>query len=133
MESGPPCSYPDGNQGALYRVRQRPQHSTRDTRVNTVGSLLAGFGQPVNPTPLAQGHDLAQFNPNHASAALTDGVVVPNRVLPLRTGAGQQGQGQQGGGPGILLNGQNSCFAAASLTFVIGIEVINAQLTKNNH
>ena len=126
MESGPPCSYPEGNQGALYRVRQRPQHSTRDTRVNTVGSLLAGFGQPANPTPLAPGHDLAQFDPNHASASLTDGVAVPNRVRPLRTGVLQGQQQQQGPGPGIMLNGINSCFASASITFVSGMEVINS-------
>ena len=132
MESGPPCSYPDGNQGVLYRVGQRPQHSTRDTRVNTVGSLLAGFGRPGNPTPLAQGHDLAQFDPNHAPAALTYGVTVPNRVRAI-IGGGQNQQQQQGPSPGIMLNGINSCFAAAAISFVNGIEVINSLLIMISH
>ena len=123
VKSGPPCAYPSGNQAVLYRVPPRPQHSTGDSRTNTVGSLLAGFGLPANPTPLGPAHDLQQFDPNHASAALTDGVTVPNRVVPFRTGRhGQQNQ-QQAGGPGVMLNGDNSCFWAATFTFLCGLEM----------
>ena len=124
VESGPPCAYPSGNQAVLYRVPPRPQHSTRNSRTNTVGSLLAGFGKPQNPTALGPAHDLPRFDPNHASAVLTDGVPVPDRVAPNQTGRHHQHQHQQqAGGPGVMLNGVNACFVAAAFTFLCGLEL----------
>ena len=125
MESGPPSAYPGGDQAALYRLAPRPQHATPDPRVNVVRSLLVGFGQLANPVPLLPGHDMAAFDPNHAAAALTNGVIVPNTVLPRRTLVRRQRQQQQqlAGAPGVMLNGLNSCFAASAFTFLCGIQV----------
>jgi hypothetical protein len=132
VESGPPAAYPGGNQAALYRVPARPQHATRDTRGYT--GLLAGFGQPANPVQLLPGHDLAAFDPNHAAAALVNGVTVPNTVLPRRTLLQQQQQQQQlAGAPGVLLNGVNSCFAASAITFLCSMQVTNILSTLVIH
>ena len=127
-QSGPPTSYPQGNRAQLYRVPARPQHATRDTRENTLGSLLEGFGQPSPNTALAPGHDQGLFNPMHAVRNLNAGVTVP---IPLNTRRGQHQQQiqnvqvvQPNAGPKAMLNGPNACFAAAGFVFVVGLEVL---------
>ena len=115
-----PCAYPAGGQAQLYRVRPRPQHATRNTRANTLGTRLAGYGQPLPSTSLAPGHDQDMFAPLLRAANLVQGqeLTIPG----TNQGRGGGGGGQQGG-PKAMLNGLQGCFAAAAFLFVERTEV----------
>ena len=103
-------------------MQAAPQRAFPDTRVNTLGSLLEGYGQPLPATPLAPGHDQDLFDPQHRAANLTGSAVVVNTTRNGRGGrAGQQQQ--QLGAPSGMLNGPNYCFAGAGLLVLIQGEV----------
>jgi hypothetical protein len=125
-------AYPAGGPAQLYRVQPRPAHLTRDTRTNTWHSFLANYGQPGAATPLAPGHDQALFNPVHAVGNLQPGgglnIVVAGRRI--NQGRNQRNQQQQQGGPAVLSNGNNGCFAAAGITFFAALEVMISTLAS---
>ena len=113
---------PHGARPSLYQVQAAPQRAFPDTRVNTLGSLLEGYGQPLPATPLAPGHDQDLFDPQHRAANLTGSAVVVNTTRNGRGGrAGQQQQ--QLGAPSGMLNGPNYCFAGAGLLVLLQGEV----------
>ena len=129
QHSGPPTAYPQGNQAQLYRVPPRPQHLTRDTRENTLGSLLQGYGRlPAGPLPA--GHDQAYFNPSHNSNNLVYGgsVII---TQPTSQNQGQQGQQGQQGAPKAMLNGHNYCYAASAFLILESMEV-KEDIANNN-
>jgi hypothetical protein len=121
MLSGTPLAYPSGGQAQLYRVQPRPVPTTRPTRRNTFDSLLANYGLPAAGAPLQAGHDQGLFNPLHASANLQFGGGLPIVVAGRRNNL-PRNQNQQGG-PGVLANGNNACFAAAGIAFITALEV----------
>ena len=129
LHSGPPAAHP-GNLHQLYSVPQQPQPVFSSTRSHTTGDLLEGFGQPLPPT-LAAGHDAGSFDPSMAASNLAN-----LDLDQLRQDINQQGhqgsrqqqgrqqqqqrqrrqqqQQQQNQPPGLLSNGNNLCYAAAS-------------------
>jgi hypothetical protein len=122
--------YPSGGQAMVYRVQPRPRAATRNTRENTFGSLLVGYGQTVTAAPLAAGHDQHLFDPRHAARNLQWGgglaIILATR---RRRNLGRQLhhlQQQHNGpaGPAVCSNGQNACFAASSIAFLTASEVI---------
>ena len=110
----------------MYRVPSRPRHVFRNPRVNTIGSLLIGFGQTAPVTPLVAGHDQELFNPEHSVARLQNGVLINDPAHYVHHRRQRQGvvQQQQLAGPSSMLNSRNACFAAAVFVFLVRIEVI---------
>ena len=49
IHSGPPCTYPQGNQGMLYQIRGRPQAMFPNSRIHTLGDLLLLVVGPFCP------------------------------------------------------------------------------------
>ena len=116
----------------MYMVPTRPRMAFGNTRVNTLGSLLIGFGQTVPVTPLEAGHDQELFNPAHSVASLQNGVTIeiPTNYVHHH-GRGQRVvQQHQQAGPSPMLNGNNSCFAAAAFVFLYRIEVILIKMAQ---
>jgi hypothetical protein len=126
MLSGTPMEYPSGGQAMVYRVQPRPRAVTRNTRENTFGSFLVGYGQPANAAPLPAGHDQHLFAARHAAANLQwgGGLAI---IVAARQGRNLGRQlnllQQQQNGPAVCSNGRNACFAAASIAFLTATEV----------
>ena len=108
-------------QQQLYTVPPQPQRAFKDSRVNTMGSLCDGYGQPGPATPLAPGHDQQLFDPMYSVAGLRQGGGVVPPPQP-RNNRGQQNQ-QQVAGLKLLLVGANECFARAAFQFLVPLEV----------
>ena len=75
--------------------------------------------------------------PAYRVANLTGAAVVPRLQTTGQGGSrgrggsrrGGRGQNQQAAGISVMLNGPNTCYAAASITFVTALEVTNWPLT----
>ena len=116
-------------QQQLYTVPPRQPRATKDSRVNTMGSLWDSYGQADPAVPLAPGHDQQLFDPQYSLASIRQGgwVVPP----PARNNRGQHNQNLNQhnniAGLKLLLVGRNECYARAALQFLVPLEVI-AQL-----
>ena len=114
-------------QQQLHVVPARPQRSTQDSRLNTMTSLCASYGQPDPATPLAPGHDQQLFDPQFSVASLRQGGwVVPAPRHTPRNNRGQQNENQQHNniaGLKLLLVGRNECYARAAVQFMVPLEV----------
>ena len=85
QNSGPPSTYQLGlTIEEHYRMPSRPQRSTKNSRINTLGSLYAGNGQPNPSTPLAPGHDQGLFNPHFSVESVRQGRVLMSPIQPAR-------------------------------------------------
>ena len=124
IHSGPASDYSPGGQQKLYWVPPQPLRATRDTRRNTMGSLLEGYNQPLPTTPLSPGHDQDLFDPQYGVANLQraggDG-------MAPRGGRGRAGSGRQLNNQipavSIMFNGNSCCFAVAAFLFLVAAEV----------
>ena len=116
------------SQEQLHTVQPPPQRATKDSRVNTLGSLYAGYGQPGPAAPLVPGHDQELFDPQYSVASLRrGGVVIPQPAGRRNRGQQNQNQNQQhnnAAGLKLLLVGVNECYARAAFQFLVPLEVI---------
>ena len=120
--SGPQTVYPPEGQSQLYRVRPQPQAATRNTRVNTLGSRLAGYGNTPTTIPLAPGHDQALFNPMYRADNLAQGSVLDIPNIDRNNEIRQQNLPHPIG-PKPILNGLQGCYAAAVFLYLEKIKV----------
>ena len=132
--SGVPAAYPGGSQARLWQLTPQAQRSTRETRQHTLFDLIGQYLQPAVPLPA--GHDVGLFVPAYRVANLTGAAVVPRLQTTGQGGSRGTGRGGgRGGGRGqaigisLMLNGPNTCYAAASITFVTALQVNNWPLT----
>lgn len=111
----------------------RPQRSTKNSRINTLGSLYVGNGQPNPSTLLAPGHDQGLFNPHFSVESVRQGRVLMSPMQPaMRIHREHQQQYIQQentsqhntiAGLKLLLVGTNDCYARTTFQFLVPLEV----------
>ena len=116
-----PSELPGGSQTRLWTHPPKAPRATKETRHNTLYSLLAGTGQPA-PAPLLPGHDQARFNilyrpGNLTGAAIATQLVVRNR--PARNQNHNQNQNLPPGAPSLMENGTQACFGGSAFLFLV--------------
>ena len=127
-----PAAFPQGNRDLAWQLQPRALRASRETRHNTLHSLLVGLDQP-GPGPLAAGHDQGLFLPEYRAVNLTGAVIAVQPVVRRRSRAQQNNPQniQQPGAPSGMANGNNCCFGSAVFVFLIpGMQVDNKVLVS---